>query len=86
VNLIGSLVIGVLAGALAAERMSMSPSVRTFLFVGILGGFTTFSSLMLDSLTQFEAGVPLKALVNLCGQLAAGLLLVYGGYYMGLRS
>ena len=85
-NIIGSLVIGVLAGALAAGRLSLSPSMRTFLFVGLIGGFTTFSSFMLDSLTMFEAGAPLKALVNLFGQLAAGLLLIYGGYYIGLRS
>ena len=86
VNMIGSLVIGVLAGALAAERLSMSGPARALVFVGILGGFTTFSSVMLDSLTLFEAGVPVNAVLNLIGQLAAGLLLIYGGYYIGLRS
>jgi CrcB protein len=84
--MIGSLLVGVLAGALAAERLSLSPSMRALVFVGLIGGFTTFSALMLDSLTLFEAGVPLKALVNMFGQLAAGLLLIYGGYYIGLRS
>src|SRR5688500_11976566 len=49
VNMIGSLAIGVLAGALAADRVSMSPATRAFVFAGILGGFTTFSSFMLDS-------------------------------------
>jgi CrcB protein len=51
VSMIGSLVIGMLAGALAGERLAMSPSARAFVFVGLLGGFTTFSSYMLDSLT-----------------------------------
>jgi CrcB protein len=84
--MIGSLVIGVLAGALAAERLSMSPFARTFVFVGILGGFTTFSSFMLDSLTVIHAGAPIKAALNLVGQLALGLALTIGGYYLALRA
>src|SRR6185295_3749272 len=65
VNLIGSLVIGVLAGALAAHRLTMSTTIRTFVFVGILGGFTTFSSLMIDSLTLLQAGPPGRVLFNI---------------------
>ena len=86
VNLVGSLVIGVLAGALAGQRLSMSPVARTFVFVGILGGFTTFSSFMLDSLTLIEMGAPMKAGLNLAGQLVLGLLVTYAGYYIGLRT
>jgi len=86
VNMIGSLAIGVLAGALAAERLSLSPFARTFVFVGILGGFTTFSSFMLDSLTLVHAGVPTTAALNLAGQLALGLALTFAGYYIGLRA
>ena len=86
VNLLGSLVIGVLAGALAGQRLSMSPVARTFVFVGILGGFTTFSSFMLDSLTLIEMGAPMRAGLNLAGQLVLGLLMTYAGYYIGLRS
>jgi fluoride exporter len=51
VNLIGAAVIGILAGAVAGERLPMAPHVRTFVFVGLLGGFTTFSSFMLDTFT-----------------------------------
>lgn len=82
--MIGSLAIGVLAGALAAERLLLSPFARTFVFVGILGGFTTFSSFMLDSLTLVHAGVPTTAALNLAGQLALGLALTFAGYYIGL--
>ena len=56
VNLIGSFAIGVLAGALATERLTLTPTERTLLFTGILGGFTTFSSLMLDTLVLWQAG------------------------------
>ena len=85
VNMIGSLAIGLLAGALAAERLSLSPFARAFIFVGILGGFTTFSSFMLDSLTLLHTGVAMKAVLNLAGQLAFGLALTFAGYYIGLR-
>src|SRR4051794_12804806 len=64
VNMVGSLCIGVLAGALAAQRVSMSAPARAFVFVGILGGFTTFSSFMLDSLTLLEAGLGARAAAN----------------------
>jgi CrcB protein len=86
VNMVGSLVIGVLAGALAAERLSMSPFTRTFVFVGILGGFTTFSSVMLDTLTLMHAGMPMKGALNLGGQLVLGLALTVAGYYLALRA
>jgi CrcB protein len=85
VNLIGSVVIGVLAGALAANRLSMSRPVQAFVFVGILGGFTTFSTFMLDSLTLMQTAGPQRAAINLIGQLAAGLALTYAGYQIGLR-
>lgn len=86
VNMIGTFAIGVLAGALATQRLTLTPAERTFLITGILGGFTTFSSLMLDTLTLWEAGAVPKALVNLIAQFVLGCVLVYVGYRLGLRS
>jgi CrcB protein len=63
----------------------MSVAARAFVFVGILGGFTTFSSFMLDSLTLLQIDGPTTAATNLAGQLLFGLLLTYAGYYVGLR-
>ena len=85
VNMLGSVAIGVLAGALAGNRLSMSRLAQTFVFVGILGGFTTFSTFMLDTLALMQIGGPQRAAVNLIGQLAAGLALTYAGYQIGLR-
>jgi CrcB protein len=51
VNVVGGCVIGVLAGLVATGRMPMRASWREFVFVGILGGFTTFSTFGLDTLT-----------------------------------
>lgn len=84
VNLIGSLVIGVLAGLLASGRLSASPIVRTFVFVGLLGGFTTFSSFVLDALTLTLSGDRSLALINVMGQTGLGLVAVYFGYQLGL--
>lgn len=85
VNMIGSFAIGVLAGALATERLTLTPAERTLLFTGILGGFTTFSSLMLDTLVLWQAGSMVKAIANLVGQFVVGCALVYLGYKLGLR-
>src|SRR4051812_16518654 len=51
VNVSGCALIGWLAGMVAAGRWPMTPTMRTFLFVGVLGGFTTFSSFGLDTFT-----------------------------------
>jgi CrcB protein len=82
VNLIGSAAIGVLAGLIASGRLSMAPTVRAFVFVGLLGGFTTFSSLMLDTLTLTHAGERTLAMSNVLGQAVLGLVAVYAGYYL----
>ena len=82
VNLIGSAAIGVLAGLVASERLHMTPTVRTFVFVGLLGGFTTFSSFMLDTLTLTHTREHALAMSNVAAQTLAGLLAVYVGYYL----
>jgi len=84
VNLVGSFVIGVLAGAIVSERLTMSEPLRVFVFVGIIGGFTTFSSFMLDSLMLLHAGAVGPAALNLVGQLIVGLALVAVGYHVGM--
>jgi CrcB protein len=86
VNLVGTFAIGVLAGALAAQRITLSEPARIFVFVGLLGGFTTFSSLMLDSLTLAHAGSSGGAAVNLLGQVVLGLVLVVAGYRLGFMA
>ena len=85
VNMIGALVIGVLAGMADAQRLSMTPTERALYLTGILGGFTTFSSFMLDSLVLWQAGSTAKALLNLVGQVVLGAVLAYAGYRAGLR-
>jgi CrcB protein len=85
VNLIGSAVAGVLAGLIASQRLTMTPTMRVFVFVGLLGGFTTFSSFMLDTLTIIERGDRVLAMSNVIGQTAIGILAVSLGYFVAAR-
>jgi fluoride exporter len=84
VNMIGSFAIGLLAGLIAASRLPMTPTMRLFLFVGIIGGFTTFSSYMLDALTLAHGGQRTAAMLNIGGQVILGYALVLVGYRLGL--
>ena len=84
VNLIGSTAIGLLAALLATGRLQMSNEMRTFVFVGILGGFTTFSSFMLDTFTLGHGGDHALAFWNVAVQTAFGLLAVWAGYRVGV--
>ncbi len=82
VNIVGGFLMGVLAGSLA--RMSVpGENVRLLLGVGVLGGFTTFSSFSLDFVTLVERGQTAAALgyavLSFAGAIAAlwsGLMLV----------
>jgi CrcB protein len=84
VNIIGSLVIGVLAGLIAGGRLHETPAIRAFVFVGILGGFTTFSSLMLDSFTLAEGHQVSAALLNVAGQVVLGYAAAYTGFRLAV--
>jgi CrcB protein len=85
VNLVGCFVIGLLAGVVASHRMPMSPAMRAFVFVGILGGFTTFSSFGLDTFSLVHSGRPVYAVFNVFVQVVAGCVLVAVGYFAAAR-
>lgn len=80
VNLIGSLLIGFLWGLF--EIQNISPEVRTFIFIGILGGFTTFSTFTLESLNLFREGEARLALINIIASNVLGIALVFTGLAM----
>jgi CrcB protein len=80
VNVVGCCVIGVLAGLIATGRLPMRATWREFVFVGILGGFTTFSTFGLDTITLVRSGDIDQALLNVLLQLVCGV----GGVYAGL--
>jgi CrcB protein len=79
VNVIGCLVFGVIA-ALMDERGMMGGEGRAFLLVGVLGGFTTFSSFEYDTFVLLRDGLMLRASMNVAGQVLIGLAALWAGY------
>jgi CrcB protein len=79
VNIVGSLVMGLLAGWFA-QRGEASQHFRLFLTTGILGGFTTFSTFSLDIAVLWERGA-----VGLCAlYLSLSLLVSVAALFIGL--
>jgi CrcB protein len=78
VNLIGCFVIGFLAH-LAEARGAFTPESRAFVFIGILGGFTTFSSFGNDTVNLLRDGETFNALANVGANVIFGLILVWLG-------
>jgi CrcB protein len=79
VNLLGCLVIGFLF-YLFYDRALVSPILRTTIFIGLLGGLTTFSSYGLQTFTLLRDGELFLALVNVVASNVIGLALVWAGY------
>lgn len=78
VNLIGCFMIGFLS-QLVESRGVFTPELRAFLFIGILGGFTTFSSFGNDTVNLLRIGQTFNALANVGVNVILGLLLVWLG-------
>lgn len=81
VNIIGCLLIGFLAGLFELKAW-MHVELRLFVFVGLLGGFTTFSTFANDTFLLGKQGEMLAALINAGGQVLIGLLCVWLGYLL----
>jgi fluoride exporter len=79
VNIVGCLLIGLLAGLVEGRPGGMSDEMELLLFVGALGGFTTFSSFGLDSVQLMRGHSVGLALMNVIVQVVVGLLAVWGG-------
>jgi CrcB protein len=86
VNVAGCLVIGLLAGAIGSQRIALSSSWREFVFIGLLGGFTTFSTFGLETLVLGRTQSPQSAALNVAIQVAGGLAAVWLGYRMAVRA
>ncbi len=79
VNAVGCFTMGVLA-ELAALVWSPSPELRALVMVGVLGGFTTFSSFTLDVGVLVER----NALPAAAGYILASMVLTIAGFFAGL--
>jgi fluoride exporter len=80
VNLLGSLAMGVFIGLLARLLPVWQHEARLFVAVGVLGGFTTFSSFSLDAIVLIERGELLQA----GAYVLLSVVLCLVGLYLGL--
>jgi CrcB protein len=80
VNVVGSFLMGVLIETMAL-RWSVGPELRGFLVVGLLGGFTTFSTFSLDVVVLFERG---QAMLS-AGYILASVAVSVAGLFAGMH-
>ena len=79
VNIVGCFLIGILTG-LAELRNLLSPEMRMFLLIGMLGGFTTFSTFGHETVALLRDGQFIHAAGNVLIQVTIGLSGVWLGY------
>jgi CrcB protein len=82
VNVLGCLVIGFLMISLE-ERFLAVPSLRLFLTIGVLGGFTTFSSFSYETLALARDGETARALANVGLSVVSCLTATWTGMKLG---
>jgi CrcB protein len=78
VNVVGCFVLGGLAAS-AYEGEALGPSARLFLFIGVIGGFTTFSAFGYETVTLIEAGRGAAACLSMAANLGFGISAVWLG-------
>jgi CrcB protein len=82
VNVTGSLLIGFLM-AFFEERFVLNPNLRIFLAIGILGGFTTFSTFSYETIVMLKEGSLLLSVTNIVGTVLLCLVATWLGSALG---
>ena len=78
VNISGGFIMGVIV-ELSALKLQISPEVRAFLTVGILGGYTTFSTFSLDSALLIQRGAYMTAAGYIIGSTVLSITALFAG-------
>ena len=81
VNITGCFLVGIVY-VLSVDSLIIHPNTRTFLMVGFLGAFTTYSTFSLEVLNLLKAGQTKLAMLNSFGTLSACLLAVWAGFVL----
>ena len=79
VNILGCLLIGFIIG-LVEVRNLLSPELRIFILIGLLGGFTTFSTFGFETFALLRDGAFMPALANVMVQVILGISAVWLGF------
>ncbi|HVE03949.1 MAG TPA: fluoride efflux transporter CrcB [Rhizomicrobium sp.] len=80
VNITGGLAMGIIV-ELSALKLNLTPEIRAFLTVGILGGYTTFSTFSLDSALLIERGDYSGAALYIVGSALLSILALFIGLW-----
>lgn len=81
INVLGSFILGFLFFE-TLERLSMAPTLRVAILTGGLGGFTTFSTFMVESLLLVEDGSPARALLYVTLSVVLGFAAAVAGGFL----
>jgi len=81
VNVLGCLALGFLVG-LAEYRQMIEPGQRLFLMVGVLGGFTTFSTFAFESVSLLQDAEIARAFINIFAQVVLGFSAAFAGFIL----
>lgn len=84
VNLVGAFLIGLLWGIF--EQVNISVNFKSFVLVGIIGSFTTFSTLSLDAFSLFRSGNTHLAFYHVVITNILGFILVGLGYFVAQKT
>ena len=79
VNVVGSFIMGIVTSLIATKLTAVSEPVRLLTAVGFLGGFTTFSSFSIETLSLIENHELVYAFLNIVINVTVGLLAAYLG-------
>ena len=82
VNVLGCLAMGFLF-VLFVDRLSDNAVLRAGVLIGVLGGFTTFSSFSIETLNLIEQGAWIKAVANMAGSLLLCVGVTWIGVILG---
>lgn len=83
VNLLGCFAIGALAG-LVESRQLFGPDFRRFVLIGLLGGFTTYSTFGYETFAMIRGAEYVRAFANVGIHVILGLALVAAGYALSM--
>lgn len=79
INLAGCFLIGIIAELAQTRSFGIGSSARLFLVVGVLGGFTTFSTFAYDAVTLAGEALSIPAIVYVLASVAGGIIAAFAG-------
>lgn len=79
INLAGCFLIGIVAELAQTRAVGVGTSARLFLVVGVLGGFTTFSTFAYDAVTLAGEALSIPAIAYVLASVAGGIVAAFAG-------